>query len=65
MVLRVQHRFLTASPPEKVKHFSLDYRIAFNLLQDVMQRLCKRTAILFLVCMVQILQAKEWLVCVD
>ena len=60
MVLRVQHRFLTASPPEKVKHFSLDHIIALNLLQDVLQRLCKRTAILFSVCMVQILQAKEW-----
>ena len=55
MVLRVQHRLLTASPPEKVKHFCLDYWIALNLLQDVLQRLCKRTAILFSVCMVQIL----------
>ena len=63
MVLRVQHRFLTASLPEKVKHFSFDYWIAFNLLQDVLQRLCKRTAILFSICMVQILQAKEWPVC--
>jgi len=63
MVLRVQHRFLTASPPEKVKHFSLDYWIALNLLQDVLQRLYKRTAMLFSVCMVQILQAKEWPVC--
>jgi len=63
MVLRAQHRFLTASPPEKVKHLSLDYWIALNLLQDVLQRLCKRTAILFSVCMVQILQAKEWPVC--
>jgi len=62
-VLRVQHRFLTASPPEKVKHFSLDYWIALNLLQGVLQRLCKRTAILFSVCMIQILQAKEWPVC--
>jgi hypothetical protein len=43
MVLRAQHRFLTASPPEKVKHLSLDYWIALNLLQDVLQRLCKRT----------------------
>lgn len=46
-----------------MKHFSIDYRIAFKLLQDVLQRLCKRTAIVFLVCMVQVLQAKEWSVC--
>jgi len=58
-LLRVQHRFLTESQPEKVKHFSLDYWIALNLLQDVLQRLCKRTAILFSVCMVQVLQAKR------
>ncbi len=62
-MLRVQHRCFTASPPEKVKHFSLDHWIAFNLLQDVLQRLCKRIAILFSICMVQILQAKEWPVC--
>ena len=62
-VLRVQHRCFITIPPEKMEHSSLDHWIAFNLLQDVLQRLCKRTAILFSVCMVQILKAKEWPVC--
>ena len=62
-VLRVQHRCFITIPPEKMERFSLDHWIALNLFQDVLQRLCKRTAILFSVCMVQILKAKEWPVC--
>ena len=38
-----------------MKHLSLDYWIALNLLQDDLQWLGKRAAILFSVCMVHFL----------
>ena len=47
------------STPEQVKHFCLDHRASFNLLENVLQRLCKSVAILLLVCMVEQEVAKQ------
>ncbi len=47
-------QIIAFSIPEEMQHLGLHYWMAFYLLQNALQRLCKRVVILLFVCMVRV-----------
>lgn len=54
VIYQIELSFVHTCLPEQVKHLCLDNRASVNLLEDVLQRLCKSVAILLLVCMIEV-----------